>query len=95
MTKPGYIEITDKVRFVYHELPKPLRRNYPWDGFHKEHFDKALKAYTASKRTVEVSNYYDLHEKAIRIVDARCQLENNQPCKAEINSKTAKIIELL
>ena len=95
MIKPGHIEITDKVRFVYHKLEKPDLDNF------KKHpvwayaeYDKAIEKYEASKQTVEVDNYYDLHEKAIRIIDARCQFENNQPCKAKINGK-AEVIELI
>ena len=104
MVKDGYIEITDKVRFVYYELKKPDLDNF------KKHpvwayaeYDKALKAYEASKRTIEVSNAKKC-ENNDKNGDVVCVIfidtfedyfvKNNQPCKAKVNSK-AEIIELL
>ena len=100
--KTGRIRIIDGIlKFEYYKLKKPeepecfnsnsgLRSSQTQEVIYNSQLDK----YEASKRTIEVINYYDLHEKVIRIVDARCQFENNQPCKAEVNGK-ATIIELL
>ena len=109
MVKDGYIEITDKVRFVYYELKKPDLDNF------KKHpvwayaeYDKALKAYEASKRSVEVINkIQSLKTKKIRWIwllnadNNWTRFKDNQPCrgkiennKAEVNGK-AEIIELL
>ena len=60
----GHILITDKVNFVYHELPKPLleafKLNLTIGGkvaeFKQRDWEYAMEAYEASKRTVEVSN---------------------------------------
>ena len=70
MIKPGYIEITDKVRFVYHELEKPKMSdflifaylgkmsNVPISGkvLDTKKYEKAIDEYEASKQTIEVSN---------------------------------------
>ena len=96
MTKPGHIEITDKVRFVYHEEEKP-NKLYEWVKINKT-FAEAMKAYEASKRTIEVSNVFwgDLSEEWFFEEQVLEQdiVRNNQSCKAKVNGK-AEIIELL
>ena len=94
MTKPGYIRIINGiVKFEYHELKKPnLIDHKYYDGF--------LKAYEASKQTVEVSNITASYDKDGKIMEWFRALgvegigKNNQPCKAKVNGK-AKIIELI
>ena len=100
--KTGCIEITDKVRFVYHELPNPEKKDYISNHYlvTNAKYGKALNEYEASKRTIEVSNVKKV--KTIWMYKYRCgyiklagkMVINNNPCKAEVNG-TAKIIELL
>ena len=95
----GKILITDKVIFVYYELPKPEKANYSTRNNYLS-FQKAMKKYEASKRTVEVSNTYSISvlnsQNAYILIDEKTEFikHNNQPCKAEVNG-TATIIELL
>ena len=111
MIKPGYIEITDKVRFVYHEKEKPNKDEF-WNTlfslrkiFLKVCYSIAMKEYEASKQTIEVSNdsyanCFNLDDDGkidsfwIIIKGTKNLLQNNQPCKAEVNGK-ATIIELI
>ena len=105
MIKPGHIEITDKARFVYHELKKP-----DFDIYERAidfkidciYYKNKIKKYEASKQSVEVSNEYETTkegknflELTIIVVKGLVRVvDNNQKCKAEVNGK-AKIIELL
>ena len=101
MTKPGHIEITDKVRFVFHELPKPKIICWCDSCFSYNH--KELRKYEASKRTVEVSNvikendanygFLQWDEEGIVAKPIDLLIIDGQKCKAEVNG-TAKIIEL-
>jgi len=105
MIKSGHIRLIEgKVKFEYFELPHPddnyaslVIPNAKVKASHK----KAMKAYEASKRLVEVSNvkrrksgfggdaYFLYNSKEL----TDTLLINNQPCKAEVNGK-ATIIEL-
>jgi len=99
----GKIIIKDKVYFEYYGLEdiKPL----PWMGgwvFSKSKYNKALKAYEASKQLIEVENVFwgELSEKWLYDDEGSCneisdKVINNQPCKAEIKGERATIIELL
>ena len=99
MIKTGYIEITDKARFVYHELEKPdtneLKFWFPSWYYRTDMFNKAMQKYEASKRTVKVSNIVE------KCTDCHYELNNKieyfkdgQKCKAKVNGK-AEIIEIL
>ena len=90
----GHIRIgIDKlVYFEYYELEKPSP-SYE-SGCHLGYRELKLRKYEASKQLIEVNNYYNIEEEAIRIIDAKCDLINNQPCTAKITDK-ATIIELI
>ncbi len=99
-TIKGKILITDKVIFVYYELPKPEKANYSTRNNYLS-FQKAMKKYEASKQLIEVSNVYYDAENFEWWYDVECIKEdlglvkNNQPCKAEVTGNKAEIIELL
>ena len=103
--KTGYIRIIDGIlKFEYYKLEKPeepecfnsnsgLRSSQTQEVIYNSQLDK----YEASKRTVEVEDIGKTAEdKWILLTDGcpNLKLENNQPCKAEVNG-TAKIIELI
>lgn len=115
--KPGkiVIGIDKKVYFEYYLLEKPKmgdflilaylgkRHELPETGrvLDTEKYNKAMKAYEASKRSVEVSNVYWNTEFFEWWYDPKTPDDkvegtviNNQPCKAEVTDK-AKIIELI
>ena len=102
MIKPGHIEITDKVYFVFHELEKPDSYTYERArdfNFDCSYYQNEIKEYEASKRTVEVSNVFwsklSLEWLYGRKIKGTWENgpKNNQLCQAEVNG-TAKIIEL-
>lgn len=105
--KPGHIEITDKVIFVYYELEKPDENEFWNVDVYKKYFLKgdyyvALKKYEASKQSIEVSNVFLWKESKVWTFTSRFwrdfdhkKVINNQPCKAEITGKTATIVELI
>ena len=101
--KSGHIRITDKVYFEYYELEntKPLPYMNGW-VFSKSKYNKALKAYEASKQLVEVENVYWWDESKVWTYTSRYYKEfdakeviNNQTCRAEIKDNKATIIELI
>jgi len=111
MTKQGHIEIMDnEVIFVYHELPEPERNNYYGHGlidfetvpvFKELAYNKAMKEYEASKRSVKVSNvrqikwlyFFYFGNKVIMHPDY--EVKHNQPCEAEIENDKAKITKII
>jgi len=95
MIKSGHIRIRDKVYFEYYELEKPMKKDHliMYDGIS---FSELMKEYEASKRSVEVSNFWREFSKVILMIinDKTEDIINNQPCKAEVKDNKAVIIEL-
>jgi len=100
-TEIGKIVITNKVYFEPEGLEKPREDDY-WIGSKSEYL-LLMEEYEASKQLIEVSNVtwgstkewiwiYSSLIKGIKLTSG--EVENNIPCKAEVNG-TAKIIELL
>jgi len=120
--KPGKIIIDDKVYFEPDGLEKPNKDDF-WDydygiqkGWENEYacrtfretdYNKAMKAYEASKQLIEVENVVphliprlneqkvDVYYDVIFSKDNFEQIKNNQPCKAEIKNNKATIISLI
>ena len=97
--KTGHIRLIDgKVKFEYCELEKPDSYTYERArdfNFDCSYYQNEIKEYEASRKLVEVSNYWrEFNRTTGMIVNKVIELiENNQPCKAEVNDK-ATIIEL-
>ncbi len=100
----GKIVIKDKVYFEPEGLEKPHTplftdtRNLS-DKKTANNYLLALTKYEASKQLIEVSNEYAIGSIYINCVfiylgETLRKAKNNQPCKAEVNGKTCKIIEL-
>lgn len=102
MKKLGHIKITEKVKFVYHELEKPDTLVYEQTKdfyFDNAYYKEVIKAYEASKKTVEVSNYNQINRLFLKTahIDINKHLKtisDNQPCEAEVTDK-ALITKLL
>ena len=99
MIKPGKIVIKEKVYFEPKGLEKPNKDHYNLNElFVFESYQRSLIAYEASKRVIEISNeQWSENNKDISAITIRKKIElieNNTPCKAEING-TAKIIKLI
>ena len=99
MIKDGYIRIKEKIYFEYYELEKPYL-TYSDRAKDFIHYQEAMKEYEASKRLVKVSNVFYgkiseawLYEQ--KLYDKyELEVEDGQPCKAEVNG-TATIVELI
>jgi len=117
MTKQGCIKITDEeIRFVYHELEKPdwgiLMYSIRKSGGEEEpegkmRYEKLIKEYEASKRSVKASNVYyqeinsdqmskkDLIEIGYGLSKGLIEIKNNQPCKAKVENGIALITKVI
>lgn len=110
MKQPGHIRIKDnKVYFKPDGLEKPNEKDFYGTRknkfiFHISYYKKVMAEYEASKRVIEVSNVFwsELTKlwiftgshliKGIKLTKG--EVENNQPCEAEIENNVAMIIKI-
>ena len=100
----GKIVIKDKVYFEYYLLEKPTKEMLKWDSMliQEKAYNHSPKAYEASKQLIEVSNVFYWKESKYWTFTSRFKRDfehkkviNSQRCKAEVNGKTCKIVELI
>lgn len=94
----GIIKITDKVRFVYYELPEPDENS---ELLSLEEFEQACENYYNSKREVEIENVAETSKsnweafKWDKTVRTWMELKNDLPCEAEVTDGKATIVKIL
>lgn len=110
-TKPGHIEIKDKeIRFVYHKLEKPDFPYFGGHPMLDHDYAEELEAYEALRREVKVKNAVlnTTSRNDITLIGEiliypnekndiiwNPEVDNNQPCEAEIENRIATITKIL